>query len=297
MILNKWRWERHASVAWPRFFPYICFFTDGAYSPQEAEAGDILTPEQQLRDNGRGAGGIVFFPTNRYGPHGPVYPILIRVTSRQNEPGMNAFTWELVTQLIALNLAKFLPPYVYGFTDCKAAMARTNRATTSYVDQLAHTRGGLYSSAMHHLALSGQIGRFSWVKGHPERDKERKDLTSRKDIGIFMADRVADGDMKTLHEKGLHSICHTLNFENVLNEIIPPNQWHFRTLDSRKLPILDDLIHHQHRAQMHAYQLKRDKGNPSGYWSSTNLEFAHKTHPLSSNSFWTAARRTLVTFN
>ena len=118
-----------------------------------------------------------------------------------------------------------------GFTDCKGAMARTDRATTTHIDQLATTRGGIYSSAIHHLARSHQLGRFSWVKGHPERDKAREDLSVRKDLGIYMADRVADGDVKTLHKKGLNSLIHTLNFKNVMNELIPPNQWHFCTSD------------------------------------------------------------------
>ncbi len=62
-------------------------------------------------------------------------------------------------------------------------------------------------------------------------------MSVRKDLGIYMADRVADdGDITTLHKKDLNSLIHTLNFKNVMSELIPPNQWHFCTTDEKRTP-------------------------------------------------------------
>ena len=273
------------------------FFTDGSYKPQAATTSDILTPDQQLRDNGEGGGGIVFVPTFYLYNTITNEPIFIRITSDQPEPGMNAFHWELSTQLVALQLAKYLPAYVTGFTDCKGAMARTNRALSTRNDQLARTCGGIFSSAINQMSHPDCPRRYQWVRGHPDRDPARKDLHSRQDRGIFMADAVAEGDVAALHKRGFDSPITTLNFSSVINEIIPLNLWHLRTDSDRPVPILDDIINHQHRVLLSSYLATRDKNKPEPKWTITNLEFTHRVHPLPNKSFWAAARRTATIFD
>jgi hypothetical protein len=104
--------------------------------------------------------------------------ILIRITRARSQnrayerPSLGARD-----PAIALHLAKHLPPHVPGFTDCKGAMARTNKATTTTNDQLSRTRGGIFSSAIHLLANPIHPRRFLWVKSHPELDPLRRALT------------------------------------------------------------------------------------------------------------------------
>jgi hypothetical protein len=69
--------------------------------------------------------------------------------SAKPEPGMNAFTWELLTQAIALNMVKHQCAELPGYSDCTSAITRTNQALRSFVNPLAHTRGGLWASAAH----------------------------------------------------------------------------------------------------------------------------------------------------
>ena len=269
------------------------FYTDGSYEVHPTQTADIITPEHLLRDSGLGAGGIVFVPTDPL-----VDPHLIRLTSTHPDPGMNAYSWELVSQLVGLHLAKHLPPDVHGYTDCAAAMARTNRALQTRHDQLANTRAGIYSSAVHNLAQLSEPRLFNKVKSHPERDKEREKLDNPQDCGIFMADCVAEGDMKTMRKKGFCDRMHTLNFDNILSEVLPLHQWHFRaTNDGRSVPVLDDIINHQHHALLHNYTEKRDLSNTTRYWSSTAFDFANKVNPLKDTSSWTATRRTLIVFD
>jgi len=281
---------------------FSSFFTDGSYSPRHAVMADILTPEAELRDQGRGAGAIVFFPTHQAGlPQRD--PISIRILSPHSEPGMNAYTWELVTQLVALTLAKHLPPQVNGYSDCKSAISRTNRALRTKNDQLATTTAGVYGAATHALADMTHPRTFKWVKSHPETDPTRADLSVHEDLGIFMADAVAVGDHRSLRARHLAEEWTTLNFENILNEIIPINQWHARTTKGTKGPILDDLLRHQHDAQLKTYLLERDNNRAANssrsanHWSATSLAFTAKVHPPTSTSSWALARRTLMVFD
>jgi hypothetical protein len=77
--------------------PLRLFATDGSYKAEPDNAAEILTSESIIRDKGKGVGGIVFFPHNTNTPvHG------VQIISDQPEPGMNAFIWELLTQVIAM---------------------------------------------------------------------------------------------------------------------------------------------------------------------------------------------------
>ena len=281
---------------------FSSFFTDGSYSPRTATMKDILTPESELRDQGSGAGAIVFFPTQQPG-FPPREPISIRILSPHPEPGMNAYTWELVTQLVAMHLAKHLPPEVHGYSDCKAAISRTNRALMTKNDQLATTTAGVYGAAMHALADIANPRKFEWVKSHPETDPQRADLSSHEDKGIFMADAVAEGDHRSLRARHLAEGWTTLNYENIFNEIIPIDQWHARTTTGSRGPILDDMLRHQHDAQLQSYLASRDTGSmgdtdrSTDHWSATSLAFTAKIHPPTTTSYWALARRTLMVFD
>ena len=271
---------------------FKAFFTDGAYSPLRPTAKDILTPESSLRDQGIGAGGIVFVPSDASAP-----PLMIRITSSHPEPGMNAYTWELVTQLVALHLAKFLPPSVTGHSDCLSALARTNRALRSKNDQLATTNAGLYGAALHALANIDNARQMEWIKGHPETDPTRNDLSNPLDKGIFMADAVAEGGYRSLTGRGIPSNITTINLSNILNEIIPIGQWHVRSHLGHQAPILDDILTHCHAERLESYLRTRDTGKIVKKWTTTKLEFTNKIHPLPYSSSWTAARRATIIFD
>ena len=82
--------------------PLRLFATDGSYKAEPENLSDILTAESLIRDKGEGAGGIVFLPRSERAPiHG------VQITSGAPEPEMNAFTWELLTQAVALQMTRY----------------------------------------------------------------------------------------------------------------------------------------------------------------------------------------------
>jgi hypothetical protein len=302
-LLDFWPDPRRATTT-EDLTPLRLFATDGSYKAEPDNAAEILTSESIIRDKGKGAGGIVFFPHNTYTPvHG------VQITSNQPEPGMNAFTWELLTQVIAIQMTQYQPHYLPGFSDCTSAITRSNLALRSFINPLAHTRGGLWASAAHVHANCDLPRRFTHIKAHPERDPKRKDNPTIKDIAIYMADAVA-GQLPTaaahlpngllrlkLGKTKLKTTLHSLKLENVMNEIIPLHQWHFRTADENKTPVLNDLRDYQDRASLKAMTETRDTNNNEQRWTSTALSFASKIHPPKDPSFWAAARRALIIYD
>ena len=273
------------------------FATDGSFSANPDSAEDIIAPEADLRDRGKGSGGIVFIPEDKNAePQG------VHISSDNPEPGMNAFTWELVTQLVALHMVKHLPPTISGYSDCTSAIARTTVATRTTYDTLAHTSAGLWASGIHQFA-SGTPRQFIHVKAHPERDPERSANPTILDRAIFMADAVAASARSNLRtDKKLGKLSlpvnkYHLKLENIMNEIIPVNQWHFRLKDTHSTPVLNDLMHHQHKATLLKIVSKRDQHNREQRWTSTALSFASTVHPPTDGSFWATARRALLLFD
>ena len=268
------------------------FATDGSFTIQPTSIRDILTPEAQLRDQGKGAGGIVLIPPE----HSREATEAIRIISTMPEPGMNAFTWELLSQLVALTLMKHLPN-IDGYSDCTSALARTVQALNSTHDNLAHTRAGIWASGIHAIADRTQHRQFHHIKAHPERDKERSANPTILDKAIFMAYSAAGNTNRRLGGREMHMIRHELKLENILNELVPLNRWHFRLLDRDQTPVLDDLITHQHRAQLTKMLTNRDQYNTENKWTSTAIPFANKVHPVKNTSFWAAARRSLILYD
>jgi hypothetical protein len=87
--------------------------TEGSYKVEPDKAAEILTLESIIRDKGKWAGGIVFFLHNTYTPIQ-----CVQITSDQEELGINVFTLELLTQVIAIKMAQYQPHYLPGFFDC-----------------------------------------------------------------------------------------------------------------------------------------------------------------------------------
>jgi hypothetical protein len=87
--------------------------TDGSYIITLQDCSDILTSDSNIRDTYKGAGGIDFLPSGFSRDSPP--PNDIRITCDRPEPCINAFTWELVTQLIGLHFSNTHPVPFYGY--------------------------------------------------------------------------------------------------------------------------------------------------------------------------------------
>jgi hypothetical protein len=284
--------------------PLRLFATDGSFKAEPNSLADILTSEAALRDAGEGAGGFVCVPRNP-----KTLMQSVQITSDEPEPGMNAFTWELLTQVIAVQMTQYQPHFLPGSSDCTSAITRVNLALKSYINPLAHTRGGLWATAAHVHADCDQPRRFYHVKAHPERYPARTANPTIKDKIIYIADAVAglapgeadrlrNGILKfKLGTTHMETGVHVLKLQNILNEIIPLNHWHLRTADLHKTPVLNDIIDYQHRAAQVAWARKRDIRNEEQRWESTALSFASKVHPAKDKSFWAAARRSLIVYD
>jgi hypothetical protein len=93
------------------------------------------------------------------------------------------------------------------------------------------------------------------VLSDPKRRKEPTLL----DMAIFMAGVVAGQSKERLGRIDLPTVNHSLVLENIMNEITPLHQWHFRTADDTRTPVLSDLIYHQHQAALAAMTTTRDQ--------------------------------------
>jgi hypothetical protein len=86
----------------------------------------------------------------------------------------------------------------------------------------------------------------------------------------------------------------TMKLKKIINEIIPLNEWYFRSAADLNLSILDDPAKYQHRVQLKKMTAKRDESNNAQRWSTTALEFTASVHKPKDNSFCAAARRALI---
>jgi hypothetical protein len=86
------------------------YVTYWSFTVKITGASDIITLEQTFRDAGEGAGeGIILMPRN------PTDQVLgIHIKSNKTQLGINAYTLELLTAVVGLNLVMFMPREVKG---------------------------------------------------------------------------------------------------------------------------------------------------------------------------------------
>ena len=271
--------------------------TDGSFRVEPRGIFDLLTSEYDLRQHGTGAAGVVFIPPG-YKEGGPNIPSAVQISLARPAPGLNAFVWELAAQTIALHFTKYLNPLHLVLTsDCTSAIARTNHALRTRHNQLINARGGAIVAGAHAFASTTHPQRFIHTRGHPERDKKRRDNPTLRDKAMSMADAVADRTKAKLGEKTFPMHRHELKLDDLFTEIIPANNWHLRTTDLDPFPVLADILPFQLQALHRTYCTKRDKQNPTCRWASTSFAFGHSIHPLKNRSYWTASRRSLVAYD
>jgi hypothetical protein len=127
-----------------RFWSKIPKIDENAPKKAQFTYEKVSTSESIIRDKGKGVGWIVFFSHNT---NTPVY--VVQITSDQPEPGMNAFSWELFTQVIAIQITQYQSHNLPGFSDCTTAITRTNLALRSYISPVTNSCGWLWASAPH----------------------------------------------------------------------------------------------------------------------------------------------------
>ena len=275
--------------------PIRLIATDGSFRVQPRSLADIITPERELRNHGKGAGGIVFLPPGydetKHTPNG------IRIECDHPEPGMNAFYWELVTQLIALHFAKYQPDHLVLTSDCTSAIAITNQSLRTHINRLPNARGGVLASGVHWFADPYYYRYFIYTQCHPERYKARREKPTLRDKGINMGDAMAGKTKAGLNGIPYPMYRHTLKLTDLFKEIIPVGQWHLRTNDLQAFPVMHDILEYQHLAQARMMCTTRDAHHGHSYWSSTSFGFANQVHPTQDRSYWAAARRAVQAYD
>ena len=224
--------------------PLSFYVTDGSFRIHTQTYQDILTDEHSLRQRGTGAAGIVFISPAR--DRAPL-PHTVRIITNMAEPGLSAYAWELIAQVIALRMTQFYPNSISGYSDCTATIARINTALSSFIDLQSFVTAGVLTSAAHSQSSITYPRQIRHVKAHPERDPERMANLTPLDRAIFLADAIAGGSPAKLAKEFINHVPHTLILENILAELIPLHVWHLRKTSDLAVPVLDLPWSYQHQ--------------------------------------------------
>ena len=279
--------------------PLKWYVTDGSFSTPVKDYFDILTPDDNLCQQGKGAAAIVFLsPALDRAP----IPHTVRIITQNPSPGMTAYAWELLAQLVALKLTQYYPASLQGYSDCKATIDRMNVALSTSTDRLGFTTAGILATSAHAHSSPSHPRTISYVAAHPERDAQRWNHPTQLDKAIFLADAIAGQTTTKYNKQFIDHKAHTLILENILAEILPIGVWHMRHTSQLSIPVLDLPWKYQHQFQLSQYLLRRDQYGPphSQRWRDTEIDFAVSVHPIPSQyngSFWTAARRTCILYD
>jgi hypothetical protein len=166
------------------------------------------------------------------------------------EPDMNAFTWELPTQLIGLHFSKHTQSPLVAISYCNGAIARTNRALKTKYNQLASTRGGNFATDSNKFTHPHHPQYFLHTPAHPEWCTEHRENPIIQDKAIFMADAVVGRTTVVLGAHNLPMIRHELKVQNLFSEIISVGYWHIRTADKHEFPIMGNLLSCHQRVKL-----------------------------------------------
>ena len=279
--------------------PLSFYVTDGSFRINTQSFADILAAEHTLRQHGTGAAGIVFQSPAR--DRAPL-PHTVRIITEVEEPGLSAYAWELIAQVVALRMTQFYPNSITGYSDCTATISRINSALSSFLDLQSFETAGILTTAAHAQSSTSFPRTIRHIKAHPENDADRMANLTPLDRAIFLADAIAGNTPPCLNNEFINHVPHRLVLEDIMTELIPLHTWHLRRLDNMKTPVLDLPWSYQHHAQLQQYLTTRDSGAtlPSTYWQCTAIDFMNAVHPLPTgyrSPYWHAARRSVRIFD
>ena len=178
--------------------PVGSIFTDGSYRPTGLTPMSLLAHPSRAYNQGTGGIGIIWLPpADRIG----IDParVLQILPSETYLPHMTANTMELYAQVAASRLSTHVPSVIPTFSDCKSVVHSINEATSITRRPMGHTAKGIFYES---IASSERLVRrkLQWTRSHPERRIPDRTKWSYNDLGIFLADAVAEGKWDVVEE-------------------------------------------------------------------------------------------------
>ena len=147
------------------------------------------------------------------------------------------------------------------FSDCKSVVQSITEATSFTRRPMGHTAKGIFYESV--AAMDGTRQRMvKWTRSHPERRHKDRSTWTYQDIGIYLADAVAEGNWSALDDiLGVNGYLPTVtsSTDDILCDIIRPGIWHWRHADEENNPpVLDDLMSHVNHSYLRRYTANRD---------------------------------------
>ena len=147
---------------------------------------------------GTGGIGIIWLPPEEELGYTPAR--ILRITPNPESPHlphMTANTMELYAQVAAARLSGLVHPVVPMFSDCKSVVQSITEAISFTRRPMGHTAKGIFYESIAAMDNTRQR-QVKWTRSHPERRHKDRTTWTYHDIGIFLADAVAEGDWSTL---------------------------------------------------------------------------------------------------
>ena len=242
--------------------PIGAIFTDGSYTATGLTPLTLLTHPSKAYQQGTGGIGIVWLPPEEELRMSPARILRIIPTPESSHlPHMTANTMELYAQVAAARLSTTVPPEVPMFSDCKSVVQSITEATSFTRRPMGHTAKGIFYESV--AAMDNARQRMvKWTRSHPERRHKDRSTWTYQDIGIFLADAVAEGDWSALDDiLGVNGYLPTItsSCDDILCDILRQGIWHWRHSDEENNPpVLDDLMSHVNHSYLRKYTSKRD---------------------------------------
>jgi hypothetical protein len=141
--LRLWPYDLYSEEDNADLPPIRLVATDGSFRIQPRGAG-----EADLGWTGSGAGAVLFLAPGYNDARALLQSQKECESSSHSglEPGMNAFTWELIAQEIALHFTKYLPDRSSSIilpSDCTSAISLVNKSLSTRYNRLTNARRGI----------------------------------------------------------------------------------------------------------------------------------------------------------
>jgi hypothetical protein len=135
------------------------FLIIGSFTKKTTGAKYIITSKQTLWDTNEGVRGIELML------HNPTDEVLgLHIKSNKPQPGMNAYTWVILTAVVGLLLLKFMPSVVKGHSDCMSAIIYLDNTMLAFQDTQLNVAAGVLISGGYQFRATKEDTRDITIK-------------------------------------------------------------------------------------------------------------------------------------
>ena len=246
-------------------------YSDGSSRNTDLTEADILCSTKELMARSETSAALVAIANTTNWRDFDCWVLLLDTA----HASLTSFDAEL-TSLTVASLVQGIIPDIEVYSDCKSAIAAIEQTCKNKKWSQGKSQNKVLIEALRRTGHSPDI---CWIRSHPEQRKTKGSIWTNQDRGIFLADKIAEGDYSCVANLKGGFYCTPLAV--IMQDLLIPGTWYWSSYEN-SIPTTQSLVQLHSQKRVNDYLQQRDKyrkamdDTAEARWEGTSLALASR---------------------